>query len=69
MSEIKGQLLGIIIVLMVFAAVGGAMVALFTNFSNSLEGTVNTVVSEEQTEAKNYSQSAYHHYDSTYPPE
>ena len=55
MSEIKGQLLGIIIVLMVFAAVGGAMVALFTNFSGSLQNTVSTVVSEEQSEAKTYS--------------
>ena len=52
MSEIKGQLLGIIIVLMVFAAVGGTMVALFTNFSGSLQNTVNQVVSEEQSEAK-----------------
>lgn len=47
MSEIKGQLLGIIIVLMVFAAVGGAMVTLFTNFSNSIEGTVSEVVNAE----------------------
>lgn len=69
MSEIKGQLLGIIIVLMVFAAVGGAMVALFTNFSGSLENTVNTVVSEEQSEAKHYSQSSFQHYDSTFGPE
>lgn len=52
MSEIKGQLLGIIIVLMVFAAVGGTMVALFTNFSGSLQNTVNQVVSEEQSEGK-----------------
>ena len=69
MSEIKGQLLGIIIVLMVFAAVGGAMVALFTNFSGSLEKTVSAVVSEEQSEAKTYSYTALSSFNSIYSPE
>ncbi len=40
MSEIKGQLLGIIIVLMVFAAVSGAMVAIFNNFTDSVSNNV-----------------------------
>lgn len=46
MSEIKGQLLGIIIVLMVFAAVGGTMVTLFTSFSKTVENNVNSLVEE-----------------------
>jgi len=46
MSEIKGQLLGIIIVLMVFAAVGGTMVTLFTNFSKTVENNVTSLVNE-----------------------
>lgn len=44
MSEIKGQLLGIIIVLMVFAAVSGAMVALFNNLTKSVSDHVSEVV-------------------------
>ena len=48
MSEIKGQLLGIIIVLMVFAAVSGAMVALFNNLTKSVSDHVSEVVSDNQ---------------------
>ena len=46
MSEIKGQLLGILLVLMVFAAVSGAMVTVFTNLGNSVEAEVTEVTSE-----------------------
>ncbi|MCR4880063.1 MAG: hypothetical protein K5906_03810 [Bacilli bacterium] len=45
MSEIKGQLLGIIIVLMVFAAVSGAMVAIFKNFSDGVSNNVVEIIS------------------------
>ena len=46
MSEIKGQLLGIIIVLMVFAAVGTAMVGVFTKVTKTVEDTVTNTISD-----------------------
>ena len=52
MSEIKGQLLGIIIVLMVFAAVGGTMVGVFSSFTGTVQNTVNEIVSAEIEENK-----------------
>ena len=45
MSEIKGQLLGIIIVLMIFAAVSGAMVMIFTNFTKAVSDNVAEIIS------------------------
>ena len=54
MSEIKGQLLGIIIVLMVFAAVGGTMVALFGNFSGTISSHVDSLVNEGIEDARDY---------------
>ena len=36
MSEIKGQLLGIILVLMIFAAVSGVVAIVFNNASQSI---------------------------------
>ena len=45
MSEIKGQLLGVILVLMIFAIVSGAMIAIFNNLSNKVSETVNEIVS------------------------
>ena len=44
MSEIKGQLLGIILVLMIFGVVSGAMVALFSNFTKAVENNVSELV-------------------------
>ncbi len=46
MSEIKGQLLGILLVVMVFAAVGGAMVTVFTNLSDKVVSEVSEVYTE-----------------------
>lgn len=43
MSEIKGQLLGIILVLMVFGAVSAAMVAIFNNLTKSVEQQVSEI--------------------------
>ncbi len=40
MSEIKGQLLGIILVLMIFGAVSAAMLAIFNNLTKSVENQV-----------------------------
>lgn len=44
MSEIKGQLLGIILVLSIFLTVSVALTAIFTNMTNSIESKVSEVV-------------------------
>lgn len=46
MSEIKGQLLGIVLVLMIFAVVSAAMVEVFNNLSDSVVNEVNNVIEE-----------------------
>lgn len=46
MSEIKGQLLGIILVVMIFAAVGGAMVGAFRNFGTTVTNQVTSAITE-----------------------
>ena len=43
MSELKGQLLGIILVLMVFGAVSAAMVIVFNNLTKSVENQVSEI--------------------------
>lgn len=45
MSEIKGQLLGIVLVLMVFAAISASMVAVFTNLASKVESEVTEITS------------------------
>lgn len=55
MSEIKGQLLGIIIVLMIFGAVSAAMVTMFNNFTKSVSDNVSELVnSESSSEMQSY---------------
>lgn len=49
MSEIKGQILGIIIVLMIFGVVSGAMVAMFNNLTKSVSDNVAELASEDYT--------------------
>lgn len=44
MSEIKGQLLGIILVLSIFLTVCVALTAIFTNMTKSVEEKVSEVV-------------------------
>ena len=46
MSEIKGQLLGIILVIMVFGIVAASLTAVFTNLSNTVSSEVDKAVSE-----------------------
>ena len=57
MSEIKGQLLGIILVLSIFLTVSVALTAIFTNMTDSVESKVSEVVefdnSTESTETYN----------------
>lgn len=40
MSEIKGQLLGIILVIMVFGIVAASLTTVFTNLTNSVSSQV-----------------------------
>jgi hypothetical protein len=53
MSEIKGQLLGIVLVVAVFGVVGGVLVTAFTKSANSIASkiTEDTVVKETEKEA------------------
>ena len=62
MSEIKGQILGIILVLTVFGAVGGTLVAIFKNLANTVESKVNSEVSQMATVEQASPRPAYLHY-------
>ena len=44
MSEIKGQLLGIILTLSIFLTVGATLAGIFVTMSNSVESKVSEVV-------------------------
>ncbi len=46
MSEIKGQILGVILVLMVFAAVAGTMTAVFSNLTTTVTNKVSQIDKE-----------------------
>ncbi len=46
MSEIKGQLLGIILVIMVFGIVAAALTTVFTNLTNTVSSEVTKAVSD-----------------------
>lgn len=61
MSEIKGQLLGIILVLMVFGAVSAAMVIIFNKLTKNVEDQVSEMTN---TSSKNsiYQLSEYIYY-------
>lgn len=47
MSEIKGQLLGIILVLMVFAAVSVGVKAAFNSLTNNVQAEVSEVIANQ----------------------
>ena len=47
MSEIKGQILCIIIVLMIFGVVSGAMIAMFNNMTKAVSDNVAEITDEE----------------------
>ena len=57
MSEIKGQILGIIIVLMIFGIVSGAMVMMFNNLTTAVSDNVAQVVDEDVTSMLSSSES------------
>ena len=46
MSEIKGQLLGIILVIMVFGIVAASLTTIFTNLTNSVSSEVSRAVAD-----------------------
>lgn len=49
MSEIKGQILGIILVLMVFGVVAGAMTAVFSSLSKTVTDKVSQLDDDIET--------------------
>ena len=49
MSEIKGQLLGIILTLSIFLAVGGVLTGVFSTMTNSVESKVSEVANTSYT--------------------
>ena len=51
MSEIKGQLLGIILTLSIFLTVGATLAGIFITMSNSVESKVSEVVEFDPAEA------------------
>lgn len=51
MSEIKGQLLGIILTLSIFLTVGATLAGVFATMSNSVESKVSEVVEFDPTTA------------------
>ena len=57
MSEIKGQILGIIIVLMIFGVVSGAMIAMFNNLTTAVSDNVTQVIDEDVTSMLSSSES------------
>jgi Na+-translocating ferredoxin:NAD+ oxidoreductase RnfG subunit len=52
MSEIKGQLLGVILVLMIFGAVSAAMVAIFNGLTKTVEDQVSEIASTSRKNAR-----------------
>lgn len=46
MSEIKGQLLGIILVVTIFGIVGGALAAIFSNLTDTVEEKVSQEIED-----------------------
>ena len=53
MSEIKGQLLGIVLVLMVFAAVSTIMVTTFQNVSKKVSSEVSEIMENADVNVTN----------------
>ena len=62
MSEIKGQLLGIILVLMVFGAVSAAMMVVFTNLTKSVEEKVDEIIDSSSSKRSGYRIGKYYSY-------
>lgn len=53
MSEIKGQLLGIILVIMVFGIVAAGLTTVFTNLTNSVSSEVTKGINSYGLQAYN----------------
>lgn len=53
MSEIKGQLLGIILVLAIFGAVSAGLAAVFAKTSDSIATQVETIATDTNTSVDN----------------
>jgi len=62
MSEIKGQLLGIVLVLTLFGIVSGVLIAAFTSMSQSVGDKVNEMASSIDNADYNTSSKPMLHY-------
>ena len=49
MSEIKGQLLGVLLVIALFGTLAVAMKSVFSNQTKNIEGNVNNIVDTSKT--------------------
>lgn len=45
MSEIKGQILGVLLVLAIFGSVAGVMISMFNNTTNEIESKLSEEIS------------------------
>lgn len=50
MSEIKGQLLGIVLVLAVFGVISGVLISAFQNSANKIKGEIEEIDGKQLTE-------------------
>ena len=50
MSELKGQILGVIITLVLFSSISGVMAAVFTNLTNKVKSETKEVTGVEVSE-------------------
>ena len=50
MSEIKGQILGVLLVLLIFAAVSGILITAFSNASNKISERITNEIDENKHE-------------------
>ncbi len=57
MSEIKGQILGVLLVLAIFGSVAGVMISMFNNTTNEIENKLSEEISsfnENTTQAQGF---------------
>ena len=62
MSEIKGQLLGIILVITVFGIVGGALAGIFSSLTKTVEDKVSEEIEDFDELQSSQNNAIYLHY-------
>lgn len=54
MSEVKGQLLGILLVVVLFATLAGTVVTIFNSYNTAIQSNVETITSDLGTDPITY---------------